>query len=124
MRTAKITIDGQERLLCFSTRVVRDCTDRYGGIEHIDEALSGDPVKALDETIWILSALINAGDRYARLNGIDNPPAVSYDDLYDIVDMADLQGLNGKIRETITGGMERNIEAEPPKNGKATPGKK
>ena len=37
MRTAKISIDGREYLLCFSARVMRACTERYGGVESIDD---------------------------------------------------------------------------------------
>ena len=64
MRTATIDICGREYLLCFSARVVRAVTERYGGMEHIDEALSTeDPVKALDESVWLLAAMMDGGAR-------------------------------------------------------------
>ena len=39
MRTAKLELNGQERLLCFSARVVRSCTERYGDVAEIDSAV-------------------------------------------------------------------------------------
>ena len=33
MRTAKIEINKKEYLLCFSARVMRDCSERYGNAE-------------------------------------------------------------------------------------------
>ena len=36
MRTASIEICGKEHLLCFSARVVRACTEKYGEVENID----------------------------------------------------------------------------------------
>lgn len=122
MRTAKISIDGRERLLCFSTRVMRACTERYGGVEKIDDVLSpNDPARALDETIWLMAAMMDAGARYARLNGLDNPEPLSFDDLYDATGIDDLTGLKGKIAETITNGRTPTLDAVPPKNGAATP---
>lgn len=141
MRTAKIDICGREYLLCFSARVVRAVTERYGGMEHIDEALSGrmqqatadteatetttapemDAVKALDEAVWLLAAMMDGGERYAKLNGLPNPHALTADELLDVLDIGDFARLRQKIAETITNGKEANVEAEPPKNAETTP---
>lgn len=123
MRTAKISIDGKSYLLCFSARVMRACTERYGAMENIDDALSGDTVAALDESIWILSQLMDAGARYAEMNGIENPKSLGFDGLYDAMSIDDLSGMKGKIAETITNGRSVTVEAEAPKNGEATPEK-
>lgn len=121
MRTAKIEIEGREHLLCFSARVVRAVTERYGGVEAIDGALSGsDPVRALDEAVWLLATMMDGGARYARLNEIDNPPALTADELLDVLDISDFGRLKDKIAETITNGKSVNVEAEPPKNAKTT----
>lgn len=122
MRTATITIGGKDHLLCFSARVVRACTERYGGVEHIDAALSdNEPVKALDEAVWLLAAMMDGGARYARLNEIPNAPALTADELLDVMDLDDFAQLRGKIAETITNGKETHVEAEPPKNAETTP---
>jgi len=122
MRTAKITLNNKEYLLCFSTRVIRSCAERYGSVDGIDAALSeGDQLKKLDESIWLLSAMLDGGARYAKLNGIDNPPAPTFDDLYDICDISDFSNLKSKIQETITNGKEASVNIEASKNVIATP---
>lgn len=122
MRTASIEIGGKKHLLCFSARVVRACTERYGGVEHIDTALSADePVKALDEAVWLLATMMDGGARYARLNEIPNAPALTADELLDVMDIGDFAKLKDKIAEAITNGKETHVESEPPKNAETTP---
>lgn len=123
MRTAKIEISGKEYLLCFSARVMRDCSERYGGIENIDKALlHGAESKQMDESFWILAIMMDAGARYAKLNGIETPPPLSYDDLYDLCGVDDLMGMKTKIFETVANGSDREIEIEQEdeKNGETT----
>lgn len=121
MRTAKIEIEGREHLLCFSARVVRAVTERYGGVEEIDGVLDvSEPVRALDEAVWLLAVMMDGGARYARLNELDNPPALTADELLDVLDISDFARLKNKIAETITNGKSVNVEAEPPKNAKTT----
>ena len=65
MRTTTIDIAGKERVLCFSTFVVKACTDRYGDVSKIDEALTNERVgEVLEETLWILSQMMVAGAKY------------------------------------------------------------
>ncbi len=116
MRTGKIEINGKEYLLCFSTRVVRACSERYGGVENIDKALiQGTEANMMDESFWLLATMMDAGARYAKLNGIETPPPLSYDDLYDLCGVDDLLGMKTKIFETVANGNEREIEVEPEK---------
>lgn len=122
MRTASIEIGGKAHLLCFSARVVRAVTERYGGMEHIDAALSaGDPLKALDEAVWLLATMMDGGARYARLNEIPNAPALTANELLDVLDIGDFAKMRAKIAETITNGKETHVEADPGKNAETTP---
>ena len=108
--------------MCFSARVVRSVTERYGGMEHIDEALTAeDPVKALDEAVWLLSAMMDGGARYAKVNGIETAPALTADELLDVLDIGDFAALREKIAETVTRGTARHVEADPGKNAETTP---
>lgn len=123
MRTASIEINGKSHLLCFSLRVMRACADRYGSVKNIFSAMSGEnEAKVLDETFWILAAMMDGGDRYARLNEIENPKPYSSGELMDLFDISDLSGLRGKIIETVAAGSRPTIEAEPPKNVETTLG--
>lgn len=122
MRTASIEICGKAHLLCFSARVVRAVTERYGGMEHIDAALSADdPLKALDEAVWLLATMMDGGARYARLNEIPNAPALTANELLDVLDIGDFAKMRAKIAETITNGKETHVEADPGKNAETTP---
>ena len=63
MRTATIDICGREYLLCFSARVVRAVTERYGGMEHIDEALTAEDQFYLKFTEDFENTFVNQGGR-------------------------------------------------------------
>ena len=122
MRTASIEIGGKAHLLCFSARVVRAVTERYGGVEHIDTALSaGDPLKALDEAVWLLSTMMEGGARYAKINGLETAPPLTADELLDVMDLNDFGQLRTKITEAVVSGRETHVEADPGKNAETTP---
>lgn len=129
MRTAKMSVDGREYLLCFSGRVIRNVTERFGSLPAMYEAFSQDEQeKSLDAAVWVLSQMIQAGDRYAKLNGLENPGKLSFDDLYDLFDINDFTGIYSKIKETIRSGKQQTVTAVPDnsggggKNAAATPG--
>lgn len=122
MRTAKITLDGEEHLLCFSTGVVEAACDKYGTLDDFFDALNGDQSTQLRTVIWALAQMMKAGANYAKRKGIDNPPPLTEADIRDGCDISDLMDLRSKVAETITSGSDRQVEATPPKNVKATPG--
>ena len=122
MRTASIEIGGKAHLLCFSARVVRAVTERYGGVERIDTALSADdPLKALDEAVWLLSTMMDGGARYAKLNGLETAPPLTADELLDVMDLSDFGQLRTKITEAVVSGRETHVEADPGKNAETAP---
>ena len=123
MRTASITLNGQDQLLCFSARVVPGCTERYGDMSGLGDALDNpDKLKALDEAVWILAQMMDAGARYAKLNGLDNPEPLSCDAIYDMSDLNDFFAIRQKVVATVTQGRATHVEVEPPKNAGATQG--
>ena len=129
MRTAKMSVDGREYLLCFSGRVIRNVTEKFGSLPAMYEAFSQEEQeKSLDAAVWVLSQMIQAGDRYAKLNGLENPGKLSFDDLYDLFDINDFTGIYSKIKETIRIGKQQTVTAVPDSSGggrktaAATPG--
>lgn len=113
MRTGSIVINKKEYVLCFSARVVRACTERYGSIENIDKyLLEGTETQTMDESVWLLEQMIAAGDRYAKQEGIENPAPLSYDEIYDLCGLDDLMDMKAKIFSTIANGNERTVEVE------------
>lgn len=123
MRAGSICIDGETHVLCFSVRVVRACTERYGSVAGIDDALSSDdPIRALDESLWILSEMMRAGAKYATEHGMENAKAMSVDELYDHCDIHDLAGIKASLVLTISNGAATNVKVESSPNVKATQG--
>lgn len=123
MRTTKLTLVGIEYTLCFSARVVRDCTERYGDVNKVFDAMSeGEQYQQLDEVFWMLSRLMDAGERYDRHMGLNPPPALTFDDLYDTLDINDLTGLQAAVVNSVISGQQQSVKARP-KNFEATPGK-
>lgn len=119
MRTGKVTVNGKEYLLCFSLRAVRACTERYGAVDKIFDALNDkSELKQLDESLWLLSLMMDCGARYAEEENIDNPKPLDVDELYDTVDLNDMFTIRSAVAETISSGNERNVETEPDKKKK------
>lgn len=122
MRTGSITINNKEHILCFSARVVRACSERYGSIDNIDaHLLDGTETQTMDESVWLLEQMMAAGDRYAKQEGIENPAPLSYDEIYDLCGLDDLMAMRAKIFGTIADGNERTVEVEPTGDEKNMP---
>lgn len=103
----------KEYLLCFSARVMRDCSERYGNAENIGKALTeGTERRKMDESFWLLSGHDGCRGEICQGEGISTPPPLSYDALYDLCGMDDLLDMQTKIFETIADGSERRIETE------------
>lgn len=121
MRTGKIVIDGEEHLLCFSLRVMQKCTEQFGSVEKIDEALEDDDQwKEFENSIWILAAMMEGADRYAKKKGIQNADLLSIEDIYDLMDLNELGLIKESIFKTISDGSITTVEVEPPKNQETT----
>lgn len=124
MKIAKITILGEERLLCFSTRVMCDATERFGGVGEMFGVMREDDLKRkMDGIFWLLAALLKAGKAYAQLVGEPCPEPLSAEQLMDLYGVDDLGGLTAAVAEAVTAGARRTVEAEPGKNSEATPEK-
>lgn len=119
MRTGKVEVNGNDYLLCFSLRAVRACTERYGAVEKIFDALNDkSELKQLDESLWLLSLMMDCGARYADEENIENPKPLSVDELYDTVDLSDMFKIKTAVAATISNGNERNVETVPDKKKK------
>ena len=116
MRTTVITLLGEERILCCSTRFIRDCSERYGAVDGIEQALTGAQSKVLDEAMWLLAGLMDAGDRWAKLN----PDPLTADQLLDLFGMDDLEDVVKNIKTAISAGNETTVKVAS-KNAEAAP---
>lgn len=121
MRTATVSLDGEDRILCFSTGVMEDVYSEYGGLQEFFDAMNGKTDNPIRAIIWALDKMMDAGARYARRRGIPAAEPLTADDLRELCDLSDLAGLQQAVLSTITAGNAREVEAEPPKNVTATP---
>ena len=122
-RITKIEIAGKEYPLNFSKKAMKEMSAKYGGIEKIGDAFSGDAVKALDEVVWMLHLLIEQGVAYRRIVDGVTVESISLDDLEVVLGVSDIASLKIALMNAIAGGTERTVEVEPdPKNGETTQG--
>lgn len=119
MRLGRVTIGGERRLLCFSTRVMKAFFERFGGVSEAFDAIGHDDVKKQTKAcLWVIATMLDAGDRYAKLNGIDNPKPLTEKDLRRFTSPKFTLISTLAIMETVTNGLKRNVEIEDsePKN--------
>lgn len=118
MRTAKAKIHGKEYLICFSTRVLMALEEREGdssaGLEKIMKT------QKVSDVFWLLTQMIDAGDRYAKIEGIENPGTISYDELVDTLGVDEYQDVFGAITEAVQKGTKPDVQTKPAKNAKTT----
>lgn len=122
MKTGKIEILGREHTLCFSTRVTASCIDKFGSLEAMFDALGDDNLgAALENSLWMLAQMLDAGRRYAKFAWDREEEAVSYDDLLDLYGLDDVDTLGQALKETVISGSKREVVTET-KNAEATQG--
>lgn len=100
---------------------MRNCTERYGDINGIGEALSGSRTKSFDEAVWMLAQLMAAGEKHCAREGIPCEKALTVDEILDACDAKDFAGMSGAIMDCIVAGREADVEIEETKNAETTP---
>ena len=90
MKTGTIEIAGKTYITCLSTRVVMNL-QKKGKLEDVlADVEKSEDLSTIMELIYML---IDAGDRYAKLAGLDNPPLMSFDDMVDVLGIDDLANM-------------------------------
>ena len=113
MRTGRVKINDKEYTICLSTRVLM-------GLEEKGLSLDGvfaDSTKQLTNVFTLLSLMMDAGKRWAEMNGEDAPTPPTLDELMDSTSVDQYQDFLAGITSTLAE-SGRNVEATPPK-GKA-----
>lgn len=113
MRTTIFTENGREHLLCFSPWAQREFLVRYGEIGDINDKLNeGSTVEMMDEAVWMLSTLIMAGDKYAKIEGIPNAKTLTADELLAVCDLEDFINMRSTIQGTLINSSKRTVETQ------------
>lgn len=118
MKVITKRICGEERVLCYSLRVTKAVTERFGSGGVREKLKESSPSETLGAVIWMLTLMMQAGKRYADRNGIPCPPAPSEDDMLDQYGMDDLEELYSAFSAAMAAGSQQSVEAEI-KNGEA-----
>lgn len=117
MRTKRIKIADKEYLACFSSRVLVSLEERGGNADKaLADILNGLKVK---DVFWLLAELLNAGDRYAKEEGIENPGQITVDELLDRVGVDEYTTMFSEVTAAISDGSKTTVEVQPEKNGEA-----
>lgn len=121
MRTGKVIVGGKEYLTCFSTRVLMRVEEEKGETAHewLQKMIEN---QSVGDMFWLLAQLIDAGDRYAKLEGLDNPGAIDFEALIDTVGVDDYATMFAAVVETVKNGQTPNVRTKPEKNVKTTQG--
>lgn len=120
-RTTTIKINNEDYILCYSTRVVRAVTDKFGSPGKMDEALKNEDsaVDRIEANLFVLSALLKAGAAYAKLEGAENPRPLSLEELHTFYPIMHPRIIYAKIKEAIALGSAVSVEIkEKPQSGK------
>lgn len=121
MRTAEIQINGKKHLLCFNLWALIECTERYGSLMGIDEALRSEKeADNIREALWLMHTLMKGGEIYATEMGIENEKPLSVESMKAQCSAAFFVGLKTKVLAAITAGMSTNIEVDSSKNAEST----
>lgn len=97
---------GEERFFCFSLRVLSDASAKFGGVDAIFSAMDGD--KSVENVAWLAARMMDAGDRYAKRHGLDNPAPLTADDILDELSFNEILGL----RDIVLSSVGHDSEAE------------
>lgn len=113
-----ISIGGWNQPLVLSLHAWKELAEKYGSLNGFNEELrSGDELRILSAVETGLDILIRAGRAY--VDPEDLPPALEGTPA-DYLTGADIQPAVQAIAAALMESVERKVETQPPKNGKAT----
>lgn len=109
MRTGRVKINDKEYTICLSTRVLI-------GLEEKGLSLDGvfaDTAHQLTNLMTLLSLMIDAGYRWATMNGEEAEEPLTFEQLMDSTAIDQYAEIVQSITATVA--SERKVEATPPK---------
>lgn len=108
---------GEERAFCFSLRVLRDILAKFGSFDEMFNAVDG--ADSVEAVVWLISRLMLAGDRCAKMNGEENPKPLSEDEILDMSLPQDIGRFKSIVFATLAKDSESSVEIE--SEGNPTP---
>lgn len=108
------TLMGEERLFCFSLRVLSDASAKFGGMDNIFNAIDG--ADGINAVAWLAARMMEAGHRYAVQHSMDDPAPVNEDAILDGLDVTEFGALKGIIFDTINNDSEAEVTVQAEEN--------
>lgn len=122
-RGAMITLCGEEHELILTTGATKEINRRYGGLDKLGEKFFSSKgfEEAIDESIWLLTLLINQGILTHNVKNRNYPEKqkqlYTEEEIEILTVPADLAEFREAIGEALQKGASRNIKSEEsPKN--------
>lgn len=110
MRTTIIELSGVKYTLCFSVRCMAAMEAKGGTYAEFVQGLD-----RVDNRMFMLSELLQAGYIYDKRQELDPPKPPSLEELLDILGPDDVETINAAIVEALAAGNQRTVEAKPTK---------
>lgn len=120
MKISYIELVGKKYPLVFSLAASEAISDAFGGFDKMQEGLSGADTGKLAKTVdTVLAILLDAGQKYCKIAGIECPEALPCRPA-DVIDISDPAAVKA-IFSAITNSNDREVEVAS-KNAEATTG--
>lgn len=121
MKISYIELLGKKYPLVFSLAASEKISDAFGGFDKMQKSLTTTDTGKLAKTIdTMLSILMDAGQKYCKMAGIECPPPLDCRPA-DLIDISDPTAVSA-IFTAISASNEREVEVVS-KNAEAAPGK-
>ena len=104
-------IKGEERLLNYSIEIMFKVHEKFGGITQALAALDGDDKKSVEDTLWLLTELVNDGELCRRAANLEPMEMLSTDTLMRISPVEYIRYKDSVIK-AILAGYGREIPGE------------
>jgi hypothetical protein len=107
-------LNGKEYELILSTRALKEIAQKYGGLESFgDRILNSDSLtETLDDTVWLITTLINQKIMIDNLTLTDKKPLLTLEEVELLVDLQSLLDNRNAIIGAIASGTNRTILTE------------
>lgn len=115
MKIMSIKVCGASYPVCFNARVMSAGEEKYGNMTKFTEAIFGEEI-AFKDFIWFLAAMLDAGYRASKRQGIESEVPPSEEDLLDMIGLSDIYPLRQSMMSVSERDTERKVEVDEPKN--------
>jgi hypothetical protein len=115
VRSAEISIGGQEYQMILTTKATKEIAKRYGGLSNLGEKLmkSENFEMALDEIVWLITLLANQS---VLVHNLQNPEKkrelLTEEDVELLTSPFELSDYKNAIMDAMYKGTKRHVESE------------